>query len=235
MKLKSLLAFALSALALQAHAASIDFRGAYKTGSELYESRILLSHDFANGIGGTIEYTMNNTSKSGEGIDILDWKDTEYQIYYKYKLNDTITIIPSALVDVVSNKGDIYKVGLQTNWVFAPTWRFDARVRYEYKDYESKDLSKQLDNDNTTRTEFWLRKTFDDKMDAYYNFRWDYKLNDFEYVNHNPNYMEHNFGFGYKVTPAFRPYTEIGYLGETANAQEDSEWRIRIGASYTFF
>jgi hypothetical protein len=234
MQIKSLVcAMAICSPAL-IQAASIDFRGAYKTGSEAYESRILLSHEFSNGIGGTIEYTMNNTSKSGEGIDQADWKDTEFQLYYKHKLNDSVTLIPSILVDVVRDKGDIYKAGLQANWGFAPSWRFDARARYEYKDYESKDLSKQLDNDNTTRVDFWLRKTIDDKMDAYYNFRWDHKLNDFQYVNKSANYLEHNIGFGYKATRAFKPYVEVGYLGDTANAQQDSEWRIRLGAAYSF-
>ncbi|QLG87196.1 hypothetical protein HQ393_02440 [Chitinibacter bivalviorum] len=234
MKLKALIALACSAITLQAHALSIDFRGQYKTGSEAYESRFLFGHDFANGIGGSIEYTMNNTSKSGEGIDQVNWKDTEYQIYYKYKLNDTVTLIPSALIDVVRSKGDIYKIGLQANWAFAPSWRFDSRLRYEYKDYESKDLSKHLDHDNTTRMDLWLRKAVNEQIDTYYNFRWDYKLNNYEYVNKSPNYFENNLGVSYKVTPAFKPYAEIGYLGDTANAQQDAEWRIRIGAGYSF-
>lgn len=234
MKLKALIALACSAITLQAHALSIDFRGEYFTGSEMYGSRFLLSHTFANGIGGSMEYTMNNSSKSGEGIDTVDWNNTEYALWYKYKINDAHTVLPSLWMQVVKDKGNVYKVGIQDNWSFAPTWRFDSRFRYQYADFETKDLSGQKDHPNTTRLDLWLRKSFDDKWDGYYNFRWDYQLNNYEYVNKSPNYFENNIGIGYKITPAVLTYTEVGYLGETANKQQDPQWRIRLGASYTF-
>ncbi len=238
MKIKYVLAVLCAAFAVQVQAASVDVRGQYKTGSERYESRVLLAHDLSNGIGGTIEYTVNNTSKTGEGIDQWLWADTEFQLYYKYKLNDAVTLIPSVLVDVLKDKptdgGEVYKFGMQANWAFAPTWRLDGRLRYEYKNFETKNLAKQMDNDNRTRMEWWLRKAASAEVDAYYNFRWDHKLNDYQYVNKSSNYFEHNVGVSYKLTPAFKPYTEIGYLGDTANAQQDAEWRIRIGAAYSF-
>ena len=74
-------------LALNAHAASLDLRGQYKTGSEKYESRALLAHELENGIGGGVEFTFNNTSKSGEGLDQAHWDNTEFELYYKYTQN----------------------------------------------------------------------------------------------------------------------------------------------------
>jgi opacity protein-like surface antigen len=236
MKQKYLLIALAGAFVANAQAASVDFRGQYKTGSEKYESRILAAHELANGIGGSIEYTINNTSKSGEGLDQAHWDNTEFALWYRYKLNDTIAILPSVWYQNTKEKGDFYKVGLQSNWAFAPTWRLDARVRYEYKQQETKDLSKHLDQDSTTRTEIWLRKAVNSEIDAYYNFRWDYKLNDYQYADKSSNYIEHNIGASYKVNSTFKPYAEIGYLGEALdkNKQLEDDWRIRLGAVISF-
>ncbi|QLG89450.1 hypothetical protein HQ393_15030 [Chitinibacter bivalviorum] len=233
---KYLLIALLGAYALNANAASVDVRGQYKTGSEKYESRILLANDFANGIGASAEYTINNTSKAGEGIDQAIWDNTELGLWYKYKLNDTVTILPSLWYQNTKTKGDFYKVGLQGNWAFAPSWRFDARVRYEYRQQESKDLHKHLDNDSTTRTDLWLRKSISSEVDAYYNFRWDYKLNDYVYADKSHNYIEHNVGVSYKVNNTIKPYLEVGYLGEALNPQKklEDDWRIRVGAAVSF-
>ncbi|QZA82138.1 oligogalacturonate-specific porin KdgM family protein [Deefgea piscis] len=234
MKIKYLVALACSAIAIQAHATSIDFRGGYKTGSEKYESRILLSHEMANGFGGGVEYSMSNTSLPGEGIDQMNWTDTEFELYYKHKLNAAVTLQPGFLVQTVKNKGEAYKAYIRANWEFAPTWRFDSRLRYDFKGWSEKDLNGKFEHDEVVRADFWLQKSFNEKTSGYYNFRVDHKLNDFEYVNNSSNYYEHNIGLGYKLTPSVRVYTEVGYLGETANKQHDAEWRVRFGSTYSF-
>lgn len=236
MKKTYILSAIASVLALNAHATSLDLRAQYKTGSEKYESRALLAHELENGIGGSIEYTVNNTSKSGEGLDQAHWDNTEFELYYKYKLNETLTILPSALYQNTKEKGDFYKAGIRANWAFAPSWRLDGRLRYEYKQRETKDLNKHFDNDSTTRTDVWLRKTFTPEVESYYNFRWDRKLADFQYADKSENYIEHNVGVSYKVNRTFKPYAEFGYLGEALNKDKklDDEWRVRFGAVLSF-
>lgn len=236
MKKTYLLTALLSALAFNAHALSLDVRGQYKTESEKYESRFLLSHEASNGIGGSVEYTVNNTSKAGEGADQALWDNTELAVWYKYKLNDTVTILPSALFQHTKTKGDYLKAGLQANWVFAPTWRLDGRVRYEYKQRETKDINKQLDNDSTTRTELWLRKSVNSEIDAYYNFRWDHKLADFQYPDKGSNYYEHNLGASYKINSTFKPYVEVGFIPDALvkNQELTDDWRIRVGTVINF-
>jgi hypothetical protein len=237
MKKTYLLTAIASILAANAYAVSLDLRGQYKTESEAYESRALLGHEWSNGIGGSVEYTVNNTSAAGEGIDQALWKDTEFALTYKYKLNDTVTLIPSFLFQDTKTKGDFYKYGFQANWAFAPTWRLDGRVRYEYKQSESKDINKKLDNDSTTRTDLWLRKSFDTAVDGYYNFRWDHKLNDYQYADKSSSLYEHNFGVSYKIDKTFKPYGEIGYLPDAVKNTTggvDDDWRIRLGVAINF-
>ena len=107
-------------------------------------------------------------------------------------------------------------------------------MRYDFKGWSEKDLNGKFEHDEVIRADFWVQKSFDEKTSGYYNFRVDHKLNDFEYVNNSSNYYEHNIGLGYKLTPSVRVYTEVGYLGETANKQQDAEWRVRFGSTYSF-
>ncbi|WP_028455973.1 oligogalacturonate-specific porin KdgM family protein [Chitinilyticum litopenaei] len=226
--------------AAAAQAASIDFRGQYRTGQERWESRFLLGHELDNGLGGTIEYTINNSSKAGAGLDDISWKDTEFQLYYKYKLNDTITLLPSVLWDSVkSSNNEVYKVGLQANWAFQPGWRLDGRVRYEYNNEPSANLNRQIDNDDWTRTDITLRNTINKEFDAYYNFRWDHKLSNYAFANGSKNNYEHNIGGGYKITKNVRLHGEFGYVGEVQDPNAPrgvltDDWRFRLGATYTF-
>ncbi|MEQ6290176.1 oligogalacturonate-specific porin KdgM family protein [Vogesella sp. GCM10023246] len=243
MKIKNLSLLIFAAWGAYANAASIDYRQGYRTGVEKYESRMLLSNDWANGIGGSIEYTIDNSSTNDAGIDQARWKDTEFQLYYKYKLSDALTITPLFLYDTAKDVGDgtrndTFKPGIQANWTFAPGWRLDGRVRYEKKTWTKKNLHGQQDDDSTVRTDAWLRKTFNDTTDAYYNVRWDRKLNDFHYDDGGKDYFEHNFGVGYKFTKEVKAYTEIGYLGEVKDPSNTKllkdDWRVRVGVSYSF-
>ena len=223
-------------LALNAHATSLDLRGQYKLGSEKYESRAALGYELESGLGGSVEYVLNNTSKAGEGLDQAHWDNTEFELYYKYKLNNTVTLLPSVIYQNTKDKGDYYKLGFRTNWAFAPSWRLDGRVRYEYKQRETKDFNKNWDNDSTTRTEVWLRKTVSAEVETYYNFRWDRKLAAFQYADKSKNYTEHNLGMSYKVNSTFKPYAEFGYLGEAFDKNKNltDDWRIRVGTVINF-
>jgi len=236
MKTKYIIVAIASIVAINAQAASLDVRGQYRTEQEKYETRYLLGHEFANGIGGGVEYVVDHTSKAGEGLDQAHWKETEFEVYYKYKLNDSLTILPSLLFQDSKSNGDIAKVGIRANWAFAPTWRLDGRVRYEHKTRETKNLAKKLDNDNTTRTELWLRKSINTEVDTYYNFRWDHKLENFAYPDASSNLYEHNVGVSYKINSTFRPYGEIGYLPDALikNKQLTDDWRIRAGVVINF-
>ncbi|WP_157669767.1 oligogalacturonate-specific porin KdgM family protein [Chitinibacter sp. GC72] len=236
MNKKYLLATVLAALALNAQAASLDVRGQYRTEQEKYETRYLLSHELSNGIGGGVEYVVDHTSKAGEGLDQARWKETEFELYYKYKLNDTVTLLPSVLFQDSKSSGDIAKVGLRANWAFAPTWRLDGRLRYEHKTRDTKDLSKKWDNDDTTRTDLWLRKSVNTEIDTYYNFRWDHKLADYAYPDKSEDLFEHNVGATYKLNKTFRPYAEFGYLPDALvkNKKLTDDWRIRVGTTINF-
>lgn len=239
MKSALLLPALLSVAAINAHAISLDVRGQYRTEQERYESRYLVSHEFKNGIGGGIEYVVDHSSKAGEGIDQARWKETELELYYKHKVNDTLTVLPSVLFQDSKSAGDIAKVGIRANWAFAPSWRLDGRVRYEHKTRETRDLTRPqrvLDNDDTTRTEVWLRKSVNKEVDAYYNLRWDHKLANYAYPDKSKNLFEHNVGASYKINNTFRPYAEIGYLPDALlkNNVVTDDWRVRIGTNINF-
>ncbi|WP_348944762.1 oligogalacturonate-specific porin KdgM family protein [Chitinibacter sp. FCG-7] len=236
MNKKYLWATVLAALALNAQAASLDVRGQYRTEQEKYETRYLLSHELSNGIGGGVEYVVDHTSKSGEGIDQSRWKETEFELYYKYKVSDTLTLLPSVLFQDSKSAGDIAKVGVRANWAFAPGWRLDGRIRYEHKTRDTRNLNKQLDNDDTTRTEVWLRKSVNSDIDAYYNLRWDHKLANYAYPDASKNIFEHNIGASYKLNKTFRPYAEIGYLPDALIKDKvlTNDWRVRVGSVINF-
>ncbi|WP_047391418.1 oligogalacturonate-specific porin KdgM family protein [Chitinibacter sp. ZOR0017] len=230
------LALSLSVLAGSVSAASVDIRGQYRSEQDKFESRVLLNHEWSNGIGAGFEYVVDNTSKAGEGIDQARWKENELELYYKYKVSDTLTLLPSVLFQDTKASGDIAKIGLRANWAFAPTWRLDARVRYEHKTRDTRDLAKQWDNDDTTRSELWLRKTFNKDLETYYNFRWDHKLNNYAYPDKSSNLYEHNVGAAYKLNANFKPYAEIGYLPDALikNKALTDDWRFRLGLVYSF-
>ncbi|MBB5190494.1 hypothetical protein HNQ50_001216 [Silvimonas terrae] len=221
-----------------AYAFDLDIRGEYRTGSEQYRSRAKIANQWSNNVGASLEAGVFN----GQGsLNKFKSDFNEVEGWYLYKPNTAVAFIPGA--DWTWNtSGSTIKPFLRVNWAFAPTWRADVRARYDHNNYDSvtkwhmpEGQSYSSSNDQW-QFDFWLTKWIGDKTAIEYNYAWN-KKDDSQFVynnGHTTQYL-HNLKTSYKYMPTVVPYFEVGYLGHTADLNNDQdEWRLRIGTVFTF-
>ncbi|KPC53353.1 oligogalacturonate-specific porin KdgM family protein [Amantichitinum ursilacus] len=215
-----------------AHAFDIDVRGEYRTGSEQYRSRVKVVNVWQNGFGASLEAGIFN----GQGsIDSFRSDYNEIEAWYAVPVSETVTLLPGGVLTWNTN-GSIIKPYLRANWMFYPTWRADARVRYDHANYDSVTRrgmpagQVHSNNDSAWQLDFFLTK-FIDKTAIEYNYAWN-KKDDSQFVYNNGRNTQylHNLKATYTLQPNLLPYAEVAYMGNTADLMNDkNEWRLRLG------
>ncbi len=159
-----------------AHAFEVDVRGEYRTGSEQYRSRVKVANVWQNGFGASLEAAAFNGSGS---LDSFRSDYSEIEAWYAIPASDSVTVLPGGVLTWNSN-GSTIKPYLRANWAFWPTWRADARVRYDHANYDSVTRrgmpagQVHSNNDSAWQLDFWLTKWID-KTAIEYNYAWNKK------------------------------------------------------------
>ena len=231
------LAITLCSCSLAAHAFDVDLRGEYRTGSEEYRTRAKLSNQWVN-FGASLEAGAFNGKGS---LDKFTSDFNEIEVWYNYKINDTLTLIPGG--DWTwNNNGSTIKPFMRVNWAFMPTWRADMRIRYDHNNYDSvtsynMPVGEVYSADNSAwQFDFWLTKFIGSQVAIEYNYVWN-KKDDSQFVYNNGRNTQylHNLKTSYMATPSIIPYMELGYLGNTADLYNNKdEWRLRFGTVFRF-
>ncbi|WP_112479472.1 oligogalacturonate-specific porin KdgM family protein [Vibrio variabilis] len=237
MKLKqSALGVALVLFAGAATAASVDFRQEYKHEQESYASRFKVSGGVGNVYFG-VEAKQN-------GNIFEDWRsgDNEFEIGYKYKINDKLYLQPGMPV-TFSSTNVTYKPQIRVGYKFDSGLVAKFRYRHEFRYYQEGSSTTGRDGNKYSS----VNKS---KLTANLDYKWNYWqfglegnytedfFNEIYKTGQNGQYdWDYNLKIGYKGKDwAWRPYVEFGNVNCSSSCSEDAtrQLRSRVGITYSF-
>lgn len=225
---KTLIATLLTITCAGAGAAELDLRTGYDTGMDKWFSRALIGHQWSSGVGGWIEVTSSNSSKSDEGLDSFTAGDNEAAVYYSYKLSDKLALVPG-VAQVWNRDGSETRPYLQLNWQLSDTLSVSPRYRYQQGHIDTNSANEKVKAHNFSVWATW-------------------KANDHVHFSVNPEYTKRVSGPDFNkfagddmfelglqsrfvsVSKHFTPYFDVRYVDKgDKNGQEVNRVWVRAG------
>jgi oligogalacturonate-specific porin family protein len=228
---KTALLLAACCCPLVSHAVTFDMRGGYKAASKTYESRFKMSQ--------TLDaFWLSMETDNKQGGDNFDQSTTDYNELegnYKYKPNDSVFIQPG-MVYHWGSEGAQVRPYVKFGWNMTPSLYSAIRMRYDWNQYDSSDLSGERTKGSQARLDLYL---------GWRNNRWDIQdnpvfyryVNDFHFNNGKKNAWENDLVIRYKLNKTWQPYVEWDYMGQQGKYDGEAgltENRFRLGLSINF-
>lgn len=223
----SLTMFSNSALAMNITDSWLNFREAYMSGSDQFQTKI----EYGMKVDDTLYFSIQNTSGQGDSLDEFNNRYNEVESNYKIPLTSNIFFWPGFVFNWGSNGSafDPYvKLGLQVT----DNFMLIAGYRYNQNNYQSTDVYGNQTEDANQEINLWADVNVTDRIWMEYNFTYHKRDSDFRYGNGTTENYEHTVALSYKVDDHFTPYIDVSQLDKASNG--DDENRVRIGLYYHF-
>jgi hypothetical protein len=214
------------------HAMTFDMRGGYKEASHSYESRFKMSQSFKSGYWLSME---TDNKQSNDNLDQSTISYNEIEGNYKYKLSPMVAIQPG-IVYHWSTDGAQVRPYVKIIWNMTDTVYSGVRFRYDWNQYDSKDLSGTQDKGSVERLDLYLgwQNEYFSIQDNPVFYRY---VNNFHYNNSKKSAYENDLVIKYKLNKTFQPYVEWDYMEQQGKYNSESgltENRFRIGLTINF-
>lgn len=228
--MKKIIAITLAGMfPLVSHAITLDLRGGYKEASHTYESRFKMSQGWSNGFWISME-TDNKQGNESVHQTVTDYNEIESN--YKYKLTSGLTIIPG-MVYHWSSAGTQLRPYIKMTYSITPGWYTAARYRYDWNQYDSRDIHGNYAKGSVNRIDLYLGWKNENWM-IQDNPVWYSHVNDFNYNNNKRQSWENDVVIKYNINKTWSPYIEWDYLsqqGAYRGCNDLTENRYRVGVS----
>lgn len=234
MKDKLLLACALTgcfsvntASAIELTDSWLNFREAYFTGSEQFQSKFEYGAKFDNGL----YFAIQNTSGHGKRLDKFKSRYNEAETNYRIPLSSRVFFWPGAVYNW-SASGSAFDPYVKLGVKATDSVMLAGGYRYNRNNYKSLTINGDRDNDYNHEINFWADWTVNEKIWTGYNFTYHKRSADFRYGNGTTENYEHSLAVSYNVDKNFTPYTDVTWLDKAGNG--NNETRFRVGLFYHF-
>ncbi|RQW27143.1 hypothetical protein EHS17_08960 [Rhodobacteraceae bacterium CH30] len=225
---KTLIATLLAIACGSAGAAELDLRTGYDTGMDKWFSRALIGHQWGSGVGGWMEVTANQSSGSDEGYDSFIAGDNEAAVYYNYKLNDQLALVPG-VAHVWNKDGSETRPYVELRWKLSETLSINPRYRYQQGHIDTNSANEKVKAHNYSIWATW-------------------KANDHVHFSLNPEYTKRVSGPAFNdaignemfelglqtrlvsVSKDFTPYFDLRYVDKNIkDGKEVNRTWVRVG------
>lgn len=224
------------AASFSSHATYIDYRHEWLGDEHKQEDRIKMGHSLNNGIYFSIEGKWE--SKQGGFWDNLSSKGNEFELGYKYKLLDNLSITPSFALDS-GERDTAYKFSVKSVYNWTDAFSSGLRLRYAVRDYE-REYDPDRPSQHYWQANFYLGYRI---YDVSFDYDFEYKFDtDYPALRGKEKDYVHNMTIAWRGNKTWVPYVELGYVsyddgsyvkdGETY--RDAWEMRYRVGITYNF-
>ncbi|WP_336284720.1 oligogalacturonate-specific porin KdgM family protein [Citrobacter arsenatis] len=216
-----------SALAMNITDSWLNFREAYMSGSDQFQTKI----EYGMKVDDVLYFSIQNTSGQGDSLDEFNNRYNEVESNYKIPLTSRLYFWPGFVFNWGSNGSafDPYvKLGVQVT----DNFMLIAGYRYNQNNYQSTNIYENQTEDANQEINLWADVNVTDRIWMEYNFTYHKRDSNFRYGNGTTENYEHTIALSYKVDDHFTPYIDVSQLDKASNG--DDENRVRIGLYYHF-
>jgi oligogalacturonate-specific porin family protein len=250
--MKKLLALAMLPLACASQATTLDTRLSYDTVNKDYIDRIYVGNTWSNGLAGSLEANFLLTGiKNSDKIDAMHTGNTEVVGWWTYRFSPELFIRPglSTLVNAGTTStatlaagttgGSTSRPFVTLGYKAADDLDMSLRYRFQHRNYNTMDLSKQLDRDNAHNLTLWFGYKLSDSVNLEYQLDYIKKINNYTNDNGKKSIFENEVvvlfpdAFGKGVTPHFT-LDHLGRSVKTIDGTPATHWRPRLGIKFSF-
>ncbi|MDG3085115.1 oligogalacturonate-specific porin KdgM family protein [Vibrio hannami] len=202
-------------------AASLDFRQEYKHDSEDYSSRVKIG----SGIGNI--YFGVEAMQKGKPFSEWESKGNEFDIGYKYKINDKWMLIPG--MPVTFFPGSVsYKPQIRVQYKFDSGLVTKLRYRHQFREFS---------DDRDSETLSYVTANVDYQYDHFqFGLEGNYTKghDDQVFFDNGDTNWDLGVKIGYKGEDwNWRPYVEFANVS-VSGTKADRQLRSRVGITYSF-
>ncbi|QLN49244.1 oligogalacturonate-specific porin KdgM family protein [Klebsiella grimontii] len=216
-----------SASAMKITDSWVNFREAYMSGSEQFQTKI----EYGMKVDDNLYFSIQNTSGQGKHLDEFNNRYNETEVNYKIPLASRLFFWLGFVFNWGSNGSafDPYiKLGVQVT----DNFMLIGGYRYNQNNYQSYDNYGNYTEDSNQEINLWADLNVTDRIWMEYNFTYHKRDKDFRYGNGTTESYEHTLALSYKIDDRFTPYIDVSQLDKASNG--DDENRVRIGLYYHF-
>ncbi|EMG9278919.1 TPA: oligogalacturonate-specific porin KdgM family protein [Enterobacter cloacae] len=223
----SLSLFSAYAPAMEITDSWVNFREAYMTGSQQFQTKI----EYGMKVDDLLYFSIQNTSGQGEELDEFNNRYNETEMNYKIQLAPRLFFWPGFVFNWGSNGSafDPYiKLGVQVT----DNFMLIGGYRYNQNNYESYNYYGGYTEDSNQEVNLWADINVTDKIWMEYNFTYHKRDDNFRYGNGSTENYEHTLSVSYKIDDHFTPYIDLSQLDKASENRDEN--RIRLGLYYHF-
>lgn len=212
------------------NAITLDVRGGYKEASHTYESRFKISQGWRNGLWLSMEADNKQGSNAYHKQSISDYNEIDGN--YKYQITPDLAITPGTVYHW-SSAGAQIRPYVKLLYNITPAWYTGVRYRYDWNQYDSKDIHGQDEKGSIHRIDLYLGWK-NGKWTIQDNPVWYSRVNDIYFNNGKRHAYENDLVVKYNINKTWAPYVEWDYLGQQGayhGRKGLTENRYRVGIS----
>ncbi|WP_392558877.1 oligogalacturonate-specific porin KdgM family protein [Orbus mooreae] len=216
------------ALPMQSFAAGawVEARQAYFTATDTAETAFKAGYNFDNGLGLMVTNAYN-TSK----FDQFSHSWNEFEGWYPlFKITPAFTIAPGLILTSTS-AGSTVSGYVDFKYRFTDDFNVTTRYRYNHRNYDTMDLNKKEDKDDTHQIVMYFNYRINESFDYTLEPDYFYRVNDFHSANGKDYNWQINNKLTYNYDKHWKPYIEASWL-DRVKSKNSEQYRFRIGVRY---
>ncbi|WP_174208828.1 oligogalacturonate-specific porin KdgM family protein [Vibrio rumoiensis] len=226
-------AIMLASTAVNATAASLDYRHEYKFGTNQNADRIKIGGSTKTETGQhNYSVEMKFFGKTGNyAYNELERGDSEFVYSYKYNINEHWYIEPGMPITFGEDK-TTYKPQVRVGYAFDSGIVAKLRYRHEFQDY----------TENKNNGDTWQKGKITANLDYTWNnmiqmtFEANYEISyedEYKLWDDGKTGYDYDLKLGWKNSSNWRPYVQFGNVGVSSRTDQ-RQLRSRVGIVYSF-